>query len=92
MICLSACATNNMFTETTYVTHDENSISLYDYSLSDNNIEDFSTEEYDYSYYLQKTWVIRGINDFMPSIYITNIDNGIVEGKWSLHPILLIAM
>lgn len=68
MICLSACATNNMLSETTYVTHDENSISLYDYSLSDNNIEDFSTEEYDYSYYLQKTWVIRGINDFMPSI------------------------
>ena len=60
LICLSACATNNMLSETTYVTHDENSISLYDYSLSDNNIEDFSTEEYDYSYYLQKTWVIRG--------------------------------
>lgn len=88
LIFLSACATNNMLSETIYEIHDENSISLYDYSLSDNNFEDFSTEKYDYSYYLKKTWVIRGINDFMPSIYITNIDNGIVEGKWSLHPIL----
>lgn len=88
LILLSACATNNMLSEITYVMHGENSNSLYDYSLSGNNIEDIFTEECDYLYYLQKTWVIREINDFMPSIYITNIENGIVEGKWSLHPIL----
>ena len=32
----------------------------------------------------KKIWIIKNTSNFTPSIYITKIENGIIEGKWSL--------
>lgn len=37
-----------------------------------------------YESVLKKIWIIKNTNNFIPSIYITKIENGIIEGKWSL--------
>lgn len=49
-------------------------------SNTDNDPENDSI----YESILKKIWIIKNTNNFTPSIYITKIENGIIEGKWSL--------
>ncbi len=53
--------------------------------LSNNGFENDSI----YESILKKIWIIKNTNNFTPSIYITKIENGIIEGKWSLELIIM---
>ena len=39
---------------------------------------------YDYEYAYKKIWIIKNTSNFTPSIYITKIESGIIEGNLSL--------
>ncbi len=55
-----------------------------DQTLSFSDMSNYTETDSTYEYAYKKIWIIKNTSNFTPSIYITKIENGIIEGKWSL--------